>query len=139
MKISVLLTALLFFFCLSKGFSQPKKLYFKASQAYITFGSDDKLKGPIDCDDYVTINPQQGEITFLSSSTKVYKIIRSESKKADNNNPYIEYTAKDKEDNQIILSVVKIIEKKENNIRIAYMNIDGSGLMVLEGNAQKVF
>jgi hypothetical protein len=139
MKLSVLLTALLFFFSLPKSFSQSKNLYFKASQAYITLANDDRLKGPIACDDYVTINVQQGEITFLSGSTKVYKIIKSENKKADNNNPYTEYLAKDKEGNQMILSVVKMTDNKENNIRIAYMNIDGSGLMVLEGNVQKVY
>jgi hypothetical protein len=114
-------------------------MYFKASQAYIMLGNDGKLKGPIECDDYVTISLQQKEITFMSSSTKVYKIIKSENKKADNNNPYTEYLAKDKEGNVIILSVVKMVDNKDNNIRIAYMNTDGTGLMVLEGNLQKVF
>jgi hypothetical protein len=139
MKTTVFLLILSSLFSSIKAVSQTTFVYFKASQAYITIGNDQNLKGPIANTDIVTINSEQGEITFLSGAARVYKIIKVEYKKAENNNPFTEYIAKDREGNQIRLSQIKIVDKKDYDTRIIFINLDGTGLTALEGNVHNVF
>lgn len=139
MKTNTFFVILFFLFLSTEGFSQSTFVYFKASRAYFTIGSDSELKGPIANTDIVTLNSEQGEIVILSGSARVYKIIKVEYKKAENNNPFTEYIAKDREGKQIRLSHLKIVDNKDYDTRIVFINIDGTGLTVLEGNSNKVF
>lgn len=117
------------------AFSQSRFIYFQAAYAYITLPGEADLQGPVNNSDIIIINSDQGEITFLSTSAKVYKITKVET--AENNAVY--YYAKDRDGYEIILMYIKMGGTQENDTSIAYWNLDGSNRTILGGTVGKVF